>query len=196
MSANPLPALLNPRVEVADSAVAYWLRQVTLRLRREVSWCWANRAGQLGQNGLPPLADAAAENLDLMRYDVDKRRFFETDVTAKYLSDQLNAPAPAPGANPVRGSWEWVARELALDDASQFVLALALAARLDSALGAVCSTCLNDASRPYPTLALAQRLWHEPNRLLALADASHPLFRHGLFLWPGETAAGLEWHHA
>lgn len=193
MSAT-LPLLLNPRVTVTDPAIAYWLQQVTLRLRREVCWCWANRTGQATQVGLPPLADPAAENLDLARYDADKRWFFEADVTAKYLSDRLRE-APQPSTDPsLRGSWTWMAQALALDDAAQFVLALALAARLDSALGAVCSTCLNDASRPYPTLALAQRLWDAPNDLLALADSAHPLFRYGLLAWPNDAAPGLEWH--
>ncbi len=186
------PLLFNPRLDVADATLAHWLRQVTLRLRREVSWCWANRAGQMAQAGLPPMIDAAAENLDLTRYDADKRRFFENDVTAKYLGDQLYA-APSPTSMPVRGSWDWLVRELALDPAAQFVLALALAARLDSALGAVCSTCLNDASRPYPTLALAQRLWDDPNAILALADSAHPLFRYGLLAWP-DNGAGYEWY--
>jgi hypothetical protein len=194
MSANPLPSLLNPSIDVADTAVAYWLRQVTLRLRREVSWCWAVRGGQAGNTGLPPLRDAAAENLDLTRYDADKRNFFLNDVTALYLTEQLQPPPPSPNAQSARGSWEWVARELALSDAAQFSLALALAARLDSALGAVCSACLNDASRPYPTLALAQRLWDDPNEILALADGAHPLFRHGLLSWSGDAAPGLEWH--
>lgn len=191
-SAPATPLLLNPRIAVADEALAYWLRQVTVRLRREVSWCWANRAGQVGQ-GLPPMTDAAAENLDLTRYDADKRYFFDQDLTAKYLSDQLRS-APPVAVSPARGSWAWLVNELALDPAAQFVLALALAARLDSALGAVCSTCLNDASRPYPTLALAQRLWDEPNAILALADSAHPLFRCGLLAWPGDGGSGYEWY--
>lgn len=190
----PQPVLLNPQVTVADGAIAYWLRQVTLRLRREVCWCWANRTGQIAHAGLPPLIDAAAANLDLTRYDADKRRFFETDVTAKYLTEQLGGTPPASPAKPARGSWAWLARELKLDPPAQFVLALAAAARLDSALGAVCATCLNDASRPYPTLALAQRLWDEPSEIVALADGGHALFRHGLLAWPGDAASGLEWH--
>ncbi len=188
------PVLLNPGVTIADAAVAYWLRQVTLRLRREVSWCWANRTGQIVHAGLPPLIDAAAANLDLTRYDADKRRFYDTDVAARYLTEQLAGATPASSTTPVRGSWDWLARELGLEPAGQFVLALALAARLDSALGPVCSTCLNDASRPYPTLALAQRLWDEPDQIIRIADGGHPLFRHGLLAWSGDISAGLEWH--
>jgi hypothetical protein len=195
MSAKSIaPVLFTPRLEAANDTVVYWLRQVNLRLRREVCWCWANRAGQAGKTGLPPIADAAAENLDLTRYDHDKHRFFENDITAKYLSEQIQAPPPALARTPARGSWDWVARELALDPAAQFVLALGLAARLDAALGAVCSACLNDASRPYPTLALAQRLWDEPGAIVALADGAHPIFRHGLLSWSGDAAPGLEWH--
>jgi hypothetical protein len=169
---------------------------VNLRLRREISWCWATRAGQLSARGLPPLVDAAAENLDFTRTDAERRRFFETDVTACYLTDQIAADPPALRPRLRRGSWEWMARELGLDAAAEFVLALALASRLDAALGAVCSACLNDASRPYPTLALAQRLWDEPEAIVALAEPGHSLFRHCLLAWPPEGAPGLEWHQA
>jgi vesicle-fusing ATPase len=140
------------------------------------------------------LIDATTANLDLTRYDADKGRFYESDVAAKYLTEQLSGAAPEPSTRPVRGSWAWLVQELELEPSSQFVLALALAARLDSALGPVCSTCLNDASRPYPTLALAQRLWDEPNQIIAVADGGHPLFQHGLLTWSGDIAAGLEWH--
>ncbi len=188
------PLLFTPRLEVADATAAYWLRQVNLRLRREICWCWANRAGQVSAGGLPPLADAAAENLNFARYDADKRRFFENDVTARYLTEQLECAPPPPRLHPVRGSWEWAARDIDLNEAAEFVLALALANRMDSALGAVCSACLNDASRPYPTLALAQRLWDEPEAIVGLAESAHALFRHGLLAWPPEGAPGLEWH--
>jgi hypothetical protein len=189
------PALLNPRVDVADASVAHWLRQATVRLRREVAWCWANRTGEIVHAGLPPLVDAAAANLDLTRYDADKRRFFESDVTARYLTEQLRVAEPASTVHPARGGWDWLVRELELTPAAQFVLALGLAARLDSALGAVCSACLNDSSRPYPTLALAQRLWEEPGDIMRVADPAHPLYRHGVLAWPGDAAAGFEWHH-
>ncbi|MGH8265244.1 MAG: ATP-binding protein [Steroidobacteraceae bacterium] len=185
---------MTPGIEVENASVAWWLRQVNLRLRREVCWFWANRAGQVAKGGLPPNVDPAAENLDLGRSDSDKRRFFDTDVTAKYLSDLLRSPPPESVPVPPRGSWEWATRELNLDDAAQFVLALALVARLDAALGAVCSACTNDTSRPYPTLALAQRLWDDPQAIVALADGAHPLFRSGLLAWPVETSPGMEWH--
>jgi ATPase family protein associated with various cellular activities (AAA) len=188
------PVLFTPRIAAANQTIAYWLRQANLRLRREMCWCWANRAGQVARVGLPPSADPAAENLDLTRYDHDKRRFFETDITARYLTEQIQTSRPIAADASVRGSWDWMAQELALDDAAQFVLALATAARLDSALGAVCSACLNDASRPYPTLALAQRLWDEPSAITAIADGAHALFRHGLLAWPVDAAPGLEWH--
>jgi hypothetical protein len=187
------PLLFTPRLEAADGSAAYWLRQVNLRLRREISWCWANRAGQISARGLPPLVDAAAENLDFTRIDADRSQFFESDVTARYLTDQIEAERPPPRPA-LRGSWEWAARELELRAAAEFVLALALASRVDAALGAVCSSCLNDASRPYPTLALAQRLWDEPEAIVALAEPAHALFRYGLLAWPPDSAPGLEWH--
>jgi MoxR-like ATPase len=186
-------ALFDPRLGAIGDTSAYWLRQTTLRLRREIAWCWHQRGGQASNTGLPPLADSAVDSLDLVRYDQDKRRFFADDVTAKYLSEQIQAAAPPPGSA-VRGSWAWVVQALELDPAAQFVLALGLAARLDSALGTVCSACLNDASRPYPTLALAQRLWDDPHAIVALGHPMHPLFRHGLLAWETASNAGVDWN--
>lgn len=189
------PILLTPQLKVGDPHVAYWLSQVTLRLRREVCWCWQQRAGQVC-SGLPLLADAAADSLDLTRYDSDKRQFFNTDVTARYFSERLAAPRPPRSPHPARGSWKWVARHLELDDAAQFVLALGLAARMDASMGPVFSACVNDASRPYPTLLLAQRLWDDPMAIVACADPAHALFRTGLLVFGSEHAPGLEWYQA
>jgi hypothetical protein len=66
------------------------------------------------------------------------------------------------------------------------VLALALAARLDAALGPVFACCQNDAARPYPTLALAQRLWDDPLKIAACADPAHALRRFCLLGSAGE----------
>ena len=60
------------------------------------------------------------------------------------------------------------------------MLALALLPAVDSAAGAVIAACLNDPGRSEPTLALAQRLWDEPDELLRCFDPAHALFRHGL----------------
>lgn len=187
------PQLFDPRLSIPDPVPAYWLRQVTLRLRRETAWCWQQRSGQAGALGLPPLADPALESLDLTRYELDKQRFFREDVAARYLSEQIAVARPRLHSSPSRGSWEWVAVTLGLDDAAQFVFALGLAARLDAALGAVCSACLNDANRPYPTLALAQRLWDLPEAIISCGHTAHPLFRYGLLSWDPSSAAGLEW---
>lgn len=191
---SAVPVLFHPHIEVPEPWVSYWLRQVTLRLRREIAWCWQQRAGQSAASGVPPLADPAVESLDLARYDADKHRFFATDVTARYLSEHISAPPPPRAAAPTRGSWEWVTRVLRLDDAAQFLLALGLAARVDGALGAVCSACSNDASRPYPTLALAQRLWDDPTAIVACGHSAHALFRHGLLAWEPGAPSGLEWY--
>ncbi|GLR87951.1 ATP-binding protein [Bradyrhizobium iriomotense] len=180
IAAVPRAVLLNPDLGVADAGVAWWLDQVTLRLRREVAWCWHLRGeGRPSAGGMPPFADSAAESLDLTRYIGDKRAFFATDVAARHLSERL-AGAARPAASQASGSWDWIARQAGLDDAAQFVLALALAARLDAALGPVFACCHNDPSRTCPTLALAQRLWDEPRAVTACADPAHPLRRYGL----------------
>ena len=61
---------------------------------------------------------------------------------------------------------------------AHFILALALAQRVDAGLAPVFATCMNDLSRPYPTLALAQRLWDDP--LAVAATTVEPLLRAGL----------------
>ena len=176
-----------PGVGAADPLTRHWLRQVTLRLRREIAWLWRERAAQGLVNdtsaaagaGLPPFIDAAQGALDLARYAQDKQQFFIHDATAAYLSRQLQEPAPQ-GVDAPRGSFGWVMLELALQPAEAFVLALALLPAVDSAAGAVLAGCLNEPGRSEPTLALAQRLWDEPDALLGCFDPAHRLYSHGL----------------
>jgi len=193
----PTPASMNPDLAIADPACAHWLAQVSLRLRREIAWCWHQRAGSSGQGGtLPPFTDPVQDSLDLVRFRADKQTFFTQDVTARYLTDcidslvQPTSSASSDGA----GHWARLVRECQLTPAAQFVLACALANRSDAAIGAVCAACLNDVSRPWPTLALAQRLWDEPLAVAACADAGHALFRHGLLSVPTGRDL-LDWHH-
>jgi hypothetical protein len=185
------PVLLNPDLGVPDPVVAWWLHQVTLRLRREVAWCWHLRGDgrPAAETVLPPFGDPAVESLDLTRYLGEKRRFFTTDASARHLSERLACEARPPSMQKV-GSWDWVARQARLDEAAQFVLALALSARLDAALGPVFACCHNDASRPYPTLALAQRLWDEPRAVAACCDQGHALRRFGLLSGPADGREG------
>jgi len=192
--AFPQPVLLNPDLSVPDPCVAWWLDQVTLRLRREVAWCWHLRGdGKPAADGvLPPFTDSAVESLDLTRYVGDKRRFFATDITARHLSERLARDARPPSAG-ASGSWDWVARQAGLDKAAQFVLALALAARLDAALGPVFACCQNDVSRPWPTLALAQRLWDEPRAVAVCADPAHALHRFGLLSGATDAREAADW---
>ena len=66
---------------------------MTLRLRREISWCWHQRTLQPDPaNGkLPPPGDPAAENLDLTRYENQKKTFFAHDPAARYLTDEISS---------------------------------------------------------------------------------------------------------
>ncbi|MGH6646430.1 ATP-binding protein [Aquabacterium sp.] len=193
----PAPASMNPDLRIDDPVCAHWLAQVTWRLRREIAWCWHQRGGSPGRTGaLPPFSDPVQDSLDLTRFRDDKRAFFAQDVTARYLSDCIASPnAPTPPQAGRRGGWHWLAHECGLPPAAQFVLACALASRSDAAIGAVCAACLNDPSRPWPTLALAQRLWDEPLAVAACADAGHALFRHGLLNLPPGRAL-VDWHQA
>ena len=180
------PAVFMPGAGGSDVHARHALRQATLRLRREVCWLWRERLSQgvadtaaVDTTALPPFIDPALGVLDLARYAQDKQAFFRDDPTACHLSDLIAAPAPAAGAER-RGGFGWVVRELALEPVEAFVLALALLPALDSAAGAVIATCLNDAQRGEPTLALAQRLWDEPDAVLRCFDPGHRLFAFGL----------------
>lgn len=188
MRAGPtLPDTFSPALRADDPLASYWLRNVTLRLRREISWLWRERGATVPLEGdrtitLPPLSDRAESSLDLTRHAVEKHRFFAEDETAAYLSRAIAEPAPKTRAAPIRGSFSWVARELSLSDLDCFVLALAISPVVDSAAGPVYATCLNDATRQLPTLGLAQRLWDDPKAVFRLANPAHPLFTHGLLL--------------
>lgn len=193
MMANPTrlpsvdPIAFLPGVRGEDALAQYWLRQVSLRMRREVCWLWRERALQHGDASgtsvLPPFVDRALSTLDLARYDRDKRAFFTNDVTAAHLSGLIAAPLPS--CIPVRGSFAWAAQTLALTPVECFVLAVALLPAVDSSAGNVIATCLNDPTRSDPTLALAQRLWDAPDELVRCFDPAHPLFDHGILAAQG-----------
>lgn len=175
------PVAFLPGIHGRDPHARYWLSQVTLRLRREVCWLWRERAqADGGDSALPPPVDSALAALDLLRYEREKRAFFADDITARYLSERIATTAPLEVADAPRGSFGWVARQLELAPVECFVLALALLPGVDSAAGQVIASCLNDPSRTSPNLALAQRLWDEPDELLNCFDPAHPLLRHGL----------------
>jgi hypothetical protein len=172
----------SPHLRVSDPLAAFWLRQVTVRLRREVCWCRHERGVPAGPGTapLPPFVDKSSESLGMHRQWEKKQAFFAEDPTARYLGQQLKVPSPEAGHESVRGSFGWVVRQLNLDRTAAFVLALGLAGVFDSALGSIVSLCLNDPMQTRPTLALAQKLWDEPEQVLKLADPAHPLFRFGL----------------
>jgi hypothetical protein len=183
-----------PDLLVSDPGCAYWLAQVTLRLRREIAWCWYQRGNGIPvQAGmLPPATDPAQDSLDLSRFRHDKQAFFAADVTARYLSERVAALGPPQFESRQHGDWAWLVSQCRLTPAAQFVLACALAARIDASLGAVWAAPQNDLSRPWPTLALAQRLWDDPLAVVACADGSHKLFRYGLLALPA-SREGLDW---
>jgi hypothetical protein len=190
------PVAFFPGVRGRDPLAQYWLAQVTLRLRREVCWLWRERSLQSGAGidaaaVLPPPVDRALAALDIARYEHDRRRFFDEDVTANHLSGRIEA-LRLPAGGGARGSFGWAAAQLELSPAECFVLALALLPAADSAAGPVIAACLNDPARSNPTLALAQRLWDDPEELLQCFDPAHPLFSHGLIAGPGGASAA-EW---
>ena len=104
------PVMFAPRLRAADEWANYWLRQVMLRLRREV--CWLLQERGLTPPGyaatLPPFIDKTNETLDLARFHDAKQQFWTRDVTAVYLTAELAANQPPTLKNPLRGTFGWL----------------------------------------------------------------------------------------
>ena len=186
----------SPAVRAEDVLANYWLRQVTLRLRREVCWRWRQHGGMAVPDTpvtLPPLSDRLMDSLDQSRYWAEKCHFFQQDPTAQYLTAQL-AISPPDAAQSPPGTFGWVVKQLQLDDLAAFILALALAVTFDNAMGEVIAACLNDALATQPTLALAQKLWDQPEAVLAIADPAYPLWCYGLLQPVAGGSDRLPWH--
>lgn len=186
---NTEPVTFSPDLHVVDISAIYWMRQVTVRLRREVCWCWHERCSDPESNVRtpPPFVDKASASLDMRRYWEEKNKFFHTDPTAKYLTDLLKIDPPPVDRNCTQGSFGWVINTLCLDATATFVLTLGLAVAFDNAVGSVVAACLNDPTRMHPNLALAQKLWDHPEQVLTLADPVHLLFCYGLLQQVGQT---------
>jgi hypothetical protein len=181
-----------PGLFAVDEQADYWLRQVTLRMRREIGWLRYARGG--GLEPLPPLSDRVQEALDLVRFQQERAQFFADDTTAVYLTQQIDTPLARSNVPPLRGSFGWVVDQLDLDAPACFLLALALVSSIDGAVGHVIAACLNDHTKTQPTLTLAQRLWDDPTQILFLADPNHPLFKFGLIRQGAEPAQYLDWN--
>lgn len=177
--------VFSPNLRADDDSANFWMRQATIRLRREICWLWQERGLNLPNNDqqLPVFIDKISASLDLTRHWAEKQRFWKEDVTAKYLTEQINAKPPSPKKNE-RGSFGWIINELKLDNVSALTLALGLTTAFDANMGNVIAACLNDASKIYPNLMLVQRLWDKPEDVLPLADPLHPLFGFGLLQTP------------
>ena len=182
------PAAITPGLQVPDPHAAYWLSQVHIRLRREIGWCWHQRLGRGDpQDGsLPPATEPGTEVLDWVRFADQKQRFLSEDPAGDYLTACLRQLRPPEDRE---GAWSFAASALDLDDAAQFLLGLAVAQHLDAGLGPVFASCANDLGRPYPTAALAQRLWDDPAAIARALVDDHPLFRSGLLHTASATSA-------
>lgn len=184
------PITFSPNLRAGDARANYWMRQVTIRLRREISWCWHERGAQPINDPavLPPFSDKVSTTLDLSRFWAEKQEFYSTDVTARYLTAQVQIKPPRAVKRRAQGSFDWAVQALELDDVAQFVLALGLTIALDGSMGTVIASCLNDQNKVHPTLGLAQRLWDKPEEVLQLTDQLHPLFRCGLIRYSSQSA--------
>ena len=180
----------SPDLRAMDACANYWMRQVTIRLRREICWCWHERGLQPGSGSavLPPFSDKVLNTLDQSRFWVEKRNFYVSDPTARYLTEQLDPAYRIGNERAAQGSFGWVVESLGLDDVSAFGLALGLTVAFDGSMGSVIAACLNDQTKSQPNLALAQKLWDEPEQVLRIADPFHPLFRYGLIKYSGHSS--------
>jgi len=174
-----------PGILVEDTLAAYYLRQVSLRLRREICWLWHERGVNTNVNDesgvLPPFIDPLAESLDMARHDSKKQHFFYQDETAAYLTKLIAERMSKQPLKRCTGSFGWLVQRLELTPVDCFILALALSSAVDSANGAVLAACQNDPNRILPTPALAQRLWDSPEDVLAVMEPGHKLTLMGLF---------------
>jgi hypothetical protein len=182
--ADPGPQRIHPLIDLSDRGAAHWLGQAILRLRREAAWQRHLSAGQPGLAG-DNRDDPAQTSFDLVRHHAARDAFFLRDPTANYLTRQI-AALPEPPREGSQGSWAWLVRTCGLSEGECFALGLALAARIDASLGPIFAACLEDRSRPWPTVALAQRLWPDPLAVLSATDEAGRLLRFGLLLPPAE----------
>ena len=180
----------SPELRASDACANHWMRQVTIRLRREICWCWHERGLQPASDAttLPPFSDKVSATLDLSRFWAEKQHFYTSDVTAGYLTEQLALAPPRIKNAATQGSFGWVVERLELDEVSAFVLALGLTVAFDSSMGSVIAACLNDPTKLHPNLSLAQKLWDNPEQVLRVADPFHPLFRYGLIKYSGQNS--------
>jgi adenylate kinase family enzyme len=176
--------VFSPNLRADDDAANFWMRQATVRLRREICWLWHERGLDApNTQQLPPFTDKLSVSLDLTRYWTEKQEFLKTETTAAYLTEQLSSNPPKPKKSR-RGSFAWLIEELQLSDVACFTLGLALTTALDANMGSVIAACLNDGQKTYPNLMLIQRLWDTPEEVLSLADPLHKLFAFGLLRHP------------
>ena len=182
VSRMPSPPAFLSDLSVRDPLAQYWLARATTQLRREICWIWHERdqGDQDAAGRIPPAGRRVDDALDHAGMAERKRRFFERDETAAYLSDMLRATPPELPRSVRRGSFSWVAREFTLSELDCFALALTLLPAIDYTSEAVIGACANDNAPSAPTLAVLQRLWPEPGAVLAFTDSSHVLFRFGL----------------
>jgi hypothetical protein len=197
MIASKGPAF-SPDLHVSDALAAYWIQQASVRLRREICWIRHERgvSSETDKSILPAFMERASESLGLSRHWEEKQIFFQNDSTAHYLTEQLDQDPPATEASCLRNSLSGAVGRLNLDAMSQFILGLGLLVAFDNAAGSVIATCLNDPAKTLPNLALAQRLWDDPENVLSLADPMHVLYQYGLLRQTGGTSASspaLNW---
>jgi len=87
------PVTFSPDLYAHDECANYWIRQVTIRLRREICWIWHERGlhSYSQTSTLPPFEDKIPAILDMSRFREEKQKFFKVDPTARYLTGQLES---------------------------------------------------------------------------------------------------------
>ena len=135
--------------------------------------CRARTAGRA-------VGDRLLESLDLTRYEDEKLAFFDGDMTAHYLCEQLRSPVARCERDPRRGGFGWAAARWG---------SMRCRASLSGLRCSPASTAPPDRSSPAVSAMRRRRsrLWAWRSgcgialrTLLALADPRHPLWRIGL----------------
>ena len=190
MSTAAAPARASqPGVRIPTDALArHWLRQVTLRLRREVAWCGTSAAQRPRPDAaaLPPPTDPRIDSLDLARYRDDKQRFFAHDVDRSLPQRaQIEPRRPTGRRRRRRGSLGVGAPRAGARAGAQFVLALRARCRGSTRGGPGRRRLLE---RPGAALsdarARAAAVGRAGRDRCACAEPRHALYRHGLLERP------------
>lgn len=168
-----------PGLACKDPLAEYWVSQAMLRLRREITWLRYLAGVPADSPVIPPAHDGLSVSLNMQSFLYEKFEFFKNDKTASYLTEKIEAPPPE-NFESRPGSFSDAARRLSLGEFDLFVLGLVILSWLDHTAGKIIAAVLNDNNKIFPTPALAQSLWGNPESASKLLSGDYVLYRFAL----------------